>query len=202
MCHQSVGLVQGAIENAGISTVSVTVRPEVTINMALPRAAYVRFPTGNPVGQPHMPNQQRTILRGVLKVLEVAPEPGIVYEMPYRWRRMPDIDVERVSSSAEGLPAESGTVSYRIARGHIEELESRYVALMDALDGYKAWLERAVAGERRKPDPDAAKIQALVPQLRYVAELQSALEGPAHDGLVRVSDRVIRIAHWERGEFL
>jgi hypothetical protein len=149
-----------------------------------------------------MPNQQRTILRGVLKVFEEATEPGIVYEMPYRWRRMPDVDVEQVVSSVEEAPPADGAVSYGIAREHVGELESRYVALMEALDGNRTWLEQAVTVERTRPDPDEAKLQALVPQLRYVAELQAALEGPAHDGLVGVADRVIRIAHWERGEFL
>ena len=43
MCHQSVGLLQDAIERAGISTISLSVRPEVTLNMNVPRAAYVRF---------------------------------------------------------------------------------------------------------------------------------------------------------------
>jgi hypothetical protein len=40
------------------------------------------------MGEPHKPDQQRTILRAVLAALERAPEPGTIYELPYRWRRM------------------------------------------------------------------------------------------------------------------
>src|SRR5215207_5958855 len=92
MCHQSVGLLQGAIEVAGMSTIAISVRPEVTVNMRVPRAAYLRFPTGNPVGEPHKPNQQRAILRGVLAALVAIHKPGTVLELPYRWKRMPDED--------------------------------------------------------------------------------------------------------------
>ena len=83
MCHQSVGLVQGAIEAAGISTIAISVRPEVTVNLNVPRAVYLRFPTGNPVGEPHKPNQQRAILRGVLQALDAIREPGTVLELPF-----------------------------------------------------------------------------------------------------------------------
>ena len=67
MCHRSVGLVQGEIERAGISTVSVTVRPDVTFGMNVPRAAYLRFPHGNPLGEPDRPDQQHLILEALLQ---------------------------------------------------------------------------------------------------------------------------------------
>jgi hypothetical protein len=83
-----VGLVQHAIELAGIATVSVSVRPEVTVFMKVPRAAYLRFPTGAPMGQPHKPEQALTLLEAVLEVLIEAPEPEWVVQLPFRWRRM------------------------------------------------------------------------------------------------------------------
>lgn len=88
MCHQSVGLVQHAVESAGIPCVSVSVRPEITAFMNVSRAAYLRFPTGNPMGEPHRPEQARTLLGAVLEVLEQAEEPGWLVQLPYRWRRM------------------------------------------------------------------------------------------------------------------
>ena len=88
MCHQSVGLLQGAIERRGISTISVTVRPEITAHVNVSRACYVRFPTGNPMGEPHKPDQQRTILTAVLAQLSAIEEPGTIVELPFRWRRM------------------------------------------------------------------------------------------------------------------
>jgi hypothetical protein len=88
MCHQSVGLLQGAIERAGIATISVTVRPEITAHANISRACYPHFPTGNPVGEPHRPEQQRVILSAVLEQLALITEPGTIVELPYRWRRM------------------------------------------------------------------------------------------------------------------
>ena len=88
MCHQSVGLLQGAIESRGIPTISVTVRPEITAHANISRACYLRFPTGNPVGEPNQPDQQRRILTAVLEQLTAIQVPGTIVELPYRWRRM------------------------------------------------------------------------------------------------------------------
>ena len=88
MCHQSVGLLQGAIESRAIPTISVTVRPEITAHANIPRACYLRFPTGNPMGEPNRPDQQRRILAAVLEQLTAIQEPGTIVELPYRWRRM------------------------------------------------------------------------------------------------------------------
>jgi hypothetical protein len=64
------------------------VRPEITRNLNTPRAVFLRFPMGNSMGEPHKPDQQRTILRGALAALECMREPGSLWELPYRWRRM------------------------------------------------------------------------------------------------------------------
>lgn len=86
MCHRSVGLVQGAVEAAGISTVSLTMRPEITAGMNVSRAAYVRFPIGNPLGEPDAPEQHHLVLEQMLRLVETATEPALV-ELPFRWRR-------------------------------------------------------------------------------------------------------------------
>ena len=86
MCHRSVGLVQGAVEAAGISTASVALRPEITLGTNVARAAYLRFPLGNPFGEPNQPAQHHRILEDLLVLLETATEPTVI-ELPYRWRR-------------------------------------------------------------------------------------------------------------------
>lgn len=195
-----------------MSTIAISVRPEVTVNMRVPRAAYVRFPTGNPVGEPHRPNQQRTILRGVLAALEAIREPGTVLEMPYRWRRMGDEDA---AATAAGVPATAAPAPapaaaaappsgdlFAAARARAAEIQAAYGGLMAAVDRYRAWLQAEVAAEQAKPEPDRIKLQALGPQVKYLAELSAALEGPTHDALVRVSDRVVRIRHWQEGVFI
>lgn len=88
MCHQSVGLVQGALERSGIATVSLTLRPEITAHMNVSRAAFVRFPLGNPFGEAGRSDHQRRILLDLLQLVDDATEPNTLIELPYRWRRM------------------------------------------------------------------------------------------------------------------
>jgi hypothetical protein len=87
MCHQSVGLIQNAIESAGIATVLVTMKPEITVHVGSPRALWVRFPLGNPCGEPFRADQQRKVLLGALAVFEEASTAGELFELAYRWRR-------------------------------------------------------------------------------------------------------------------
>lgn len=88
MCHQSVGLVQGALERSGIATVSLTLRPEITAHMNVSRAAFVRFPLGNPFGEAARPDHHRRVLLDLLQLVNDATEPNTLIELPYRWRRM------------------------------------------------------------------------------------------------------------------
>lgn len=87
MCHRSVGLIQNSIERAGISTISISTKPEITMFVGVPRSAFIRFPLGNPIGEPFNEELQKQILLDLIAVLQGAHEPGEVYELPYRWRR-------------------------------------------------------------------------------------------------------------------
>jgi hypothetical protein len=70
MCNQSVGLIQAAFETAGIATVSISLFRFVTERVRPPRALCVPFPLGYPLGAPHNPEMQRTVLRAALRLLE------------------------------------------------------------------------------------------------------------------------------------
>ena len=87
MCHRSVGLIQNIVEAAGIATVSISMKPEITLGVRVPRAGYLRFPLGNPFGSPFDAELQAQILTDILATLTGTTEPGGVYELPYRWRR-------------------------------------------------------------------------------------------------------------------
>jgi D-proline reductase (dithiol) PrdB len=65
-----VGLIQGAIEKAGIPTVSISLLREVTQKVAPPRVLFVDRPLGYPLGTPHMADEQHEIIAAALKVLE------------------------------------------------------------------------------------------------------------------------------------
>jgi hypothetical protein len=69
MCHQSVGLIQRAIEYAGITTVSISLLREITEKIRPPRALFVPFPLGYPLGEPNNPNLQVRIMRAAFSLL-------------------------------------------------------------------------------------------------------------------------------------
>ena len=82
-----MGLLQRAIESEGIPTIGITLQIEVTKKVKPPRALYLRYPFGHPLGEAFHVRQQRTILLKALGALETMKEPGTILEPGYRWRR-------------------------------------------------------------------------------------------------------------------
>ncbi len=82
-----MGLVQRAIEAAGIPTIGITLQKEITRRVRPPRALYLRYPFGHPMGEAFAAAQQRTILVDALRALETASVPGAIVEPGYRWKR-------------------------------------------------------------------------------------------------------------------
>ncbi len=68
MCHQTVGLVGGELERRGVVTVAVSLLPEISRKIRLPRALEVPFAFGYPLGEPNDPPLQRRILRALLRL--------------------------------------------------------------------------------------------------------------------------------------
>jgi len=69
MCHQTVSLVQAEIERAGVATVSISLLREVTAVLRPPRALWVPFPMGYPLGSPNRPDLQRRVIAAALALL-------------------------------------------------------------------------------------------------------------------------------------
>lgn len=69
MCNQSVGLIQRAIEYAGMTTVSISLLREITEKTRPPRALYVPYPLGYPLGEPNNPDLQTRIMRAAFALL-------------------------------------------------------------------------------------------------------------------------------------
>ena len=76
-----MGLVQRAIEEAGIATISVTMAPDVTRRVRVPRAAAVAFPLGHPFGFPGEAFRQREILSRMLREAAAIREPGSIVDL-------------------------------------------------------------------------------------------------------------------------
>lgn len=69
MCNQSVGLIQRAIEYAGITTVSLSLLREITEKIQPPRALFVPYPLGHPLGEPNDRELQTRIIHAAFTLL-------------------------------------------------------------------------------------------------------------------------------------
>ncbi len=70
MCHQTVGLAQAELEGRGVVTASITMLPEITRRIGVPRALEVPFGLGFPLGLPNDPSGQLQVLRALLALTE------------------------------------------------------------------------------------------------------------------------------------
>lgn len=82
-----MGLIARAIEGSGIPTTGVSIARDLTDAVGMPRAVFVKWPLGHPLGEAHADLQQRTVLFDALQLLMTAEEPGIIQDLDYRWRR-------------------------------------------------------------------------------------------------------------------
>ena len=78
MCNQSVGLIQRAVELAGVSTVSITLDESITKRVKPPRALAVPYRFGYPLGEPNNPALQHAIIMEALALLQDETPPPIL----------------------------------------------------------------------------------------------------------------------------
>ena len=103
-----MGLVARAIEAAGVPTVIAMMYKQVADTVRPPRVALVRFPFGQPLGEPGNADQQRVIVEDALRLLATATEPGTIEALPYRWRREDYAEIRRQRGSIlASAPADS-----------------------------------------------------------------------------------------------
>ncbi|MGH2406372.1 MAG: hypothetical protein ACRDGN_18200 [bacterium] len=65
----------------------MTMVPYISVATMVPRMLYVRFPYGNPFGEPGDAATQRQILTSALRWLYEAPAPNLPVRLRLRWRR-------------------------------------------------------------------------------------------------------------------
>ena len=88
MCNQSVGLIQRAVEEVGISTVSITLVRSITEQVKPPRALVVPYRFGYPLGEPNNPALQRAIILEALNLLGNASPLPILKALTDKNRRL------------------------------------------------------------------------------------------------------------------
>ena len=78
MCNQSVGLIQRAVEEVGISTVSIALVENIARRVKPPRALLVPYGFGHPLGEPNNPRLQHAIIAEALELLDNEETPPIL----------------------------------------------------------------------------------------------------------------------------
>lgn len=84
-----MGLVQRVLEASGIPTVALSMIPDLTRAVGVPRLAGISYPFGRPFGQPHDADGQRAVLRALLEVLPSASGPDTCVDLPFVWPESP-----------------------------------------------------------------------------------------------------------------
>lgn len=80
-----MGLIQRAIEERGIPTVSVTVAPDVSAAIQVPRAIFVPWPMGHHFGVPFHTQVQRRVILAALGLLQSATVSGTIEKLAIPW---------------------------------------------------------------------------------------------------------------------
>jgi hypothetical protein len=78
-----VGLVQRVLEARGLPTVALSMIPDLTRAVGVPRLAGISYPMGRPCGRPHDADGQRGVLRAMLELLATAQGPDSYIELPF-----------------------------------------------------------------------------------------------------------------------
>ena len=86
-----------------MTTVGLALVKEVAVAARAPRFLYLHWPFGHALGEPGNVAQQRTVLHDMLAMANVAARPGLVVDLPYRWRRETYRPVGDWNSPSEAL---------------------------------------------------------------------------------------------------
>jgi hypothetical protein len=77
MCNQAVGLIAAEFEKRGISTVCIVLLRDIAERVRPPRALWVPYPHGYPLGAPNDAALQTNVIEQALALLE-SPGPAPV----------------------------------------------------------------------------------------------------------------------------
>ena len=89
------------MEEHGVSTVVVNQGLQQPERIKPPRTYFLRYPYGQPFGQPNQVDQQHVLVEDALSLLETVTEPGSIVHAPYRWRRDDFTAIRKERSAAK-----------------------------------------------------------------------------------------------------
>lgn len=76
LCHQTLGLIARAVEQAGIPTMTISVEREITDRVRPPRCAYYKGELGSVAGKPNFREYQLRVLDESIRWIETFDQPG------------------------------------------------------------------------------------------------------------------------------
>lgn len=85
LSHQSMVVIQRALEEEGFVTVSIALCRDIVERMGTSRSVHYRFPFGYTLGDVNDEATQLRILKDTLRSVEELQEPGEVLDLPYQW---------------------------------------------------------------------------------------------------------------------
>ena len=83
-------MLQRKLEEAGISTVSISNVPEITYRVCVPRAVFIQYPFGRLLGDVGDAAGQRQICSDMLDMLATSEVPNTYRHLPYHWQEAPE----------------------------------------------------------------------------------------------------------------
>lgn len=81
-----MGLIARFLEDKGISTVAIYLQESMAESVPSPRMLQVKWPFGNPYGQPHKPELQAMVIRRMLEVAVESDGFGHLEQPDWPWR--------------------------------------------------------------------------------------------------------------------
>ena len=81
-----MGLIQYAIEKAGIPSISISHLGHLTKKVRVPRALQTKFPLGRSFGRAGEITMQKQILLDCMNYLIEIEEPETIVKLPYKWK--------------------------------------------------------------------------------------------------------------------
>jgi len=78
-----VGLIQRAIEAAGIPTIGISLVRKYSEKIRPPRTIFVNQPFGHPLGEPFKADQQNAVLQKAFEAFSRISEPGTIIDVTF-----------------------------------------------------------------------------------------------------------------------
>ncbi len=111
-----MGLLAGEIEACGVTTVALANVRELAEQVKAPRMLYLRWPFGHTLGEPEARDQQLTVLHDMFSMAVAAPQPGLIIDLPYPWKRQ---SYPSIQNWTEPSPAFSSALAQALEKAPV-----------------------------------------------------------------------------------